>query len=172
LSVARQLLAGAAAAAAPASCRQHRRAGTAALWQRHVVRLHLVARSPILSVLLSTWSHTHANKHQPPKIMSTSKAPINVLDLNETLPSSTGNNIVSTQHCWSRDVEHTYDQKMNPSMPSISDAITQIPQSIRFFTTYYVQEKWAGRVPTFDPFVHNVSEKILLILLTILGCNT
>ena len=64
---------------------------------------------------------------------------------------------VRTQHCWRRDLEDYFEETMNPSMPSISQIIHEIPQSIRFMKNYYIQEWWNGRVTTFDPFYHNVT---------------
>ncbi|KAL0488309.1 non-lysosomal glucosylceramidase [Acrasis kona] len=58
---------------------------------------------------------------------------------------------------WNRSLDNSFDGKFDAEQIPVADAMRDVGLGLRFFFQYYVKEKLSGRVPTFDPFVHNIS---------------
>lgn len=59
---------------------------------------------------------------------------------------------------WSRDIQEQSTPKLTAFTVPMRDIFHFAGLGIRFFTGYYLKHKlWEGKLPTFDPFVHNIS---------------
>jgi non-lysosomal glucosylceramidase len=62
------------------------------------------------------------------------------------------------QYAWKRDLSDIFTGKFDAEQIPVADALRDVGLGLRFFFTYYIKEKyWYGRVPTFDPFFHNIA---------------
>jgi non-lysosomal glucosylceramidase len=62
------------------------------------------------------------------------------------------------RYAWKRDLNDRFTGKFDAEMIPVADALRDVGLGLRFFFTYYLFEKyWYKRVPTFDPFFHNIS---------------
>lgn len=70
--------------------------------------------------------------------------------------SDHSNNLVP-QYGWKKSIQDTSVPTLTPFTVPLRDAWHFAGLGIRFFTGYYLKHKlWEGKLPTFDPFVHNI----------------
>ena len=70
--------------------------------------------------------------------------------------SSQSSDLVPTQG-WTRDIKDQSTPKLTAFTVPFRDIFHFAGLGVRFFTGYYLKHKlWEGKLPTFDPFVHNI----------------